>query len=571
MPRLLFPGAAGTPAALLPLVLLLVPHPSAAARSGQPPHIVMHLMDDWGRYDVGFRGNAEAVTPNMDALATSGVVFDRSYTHKYCSPSRSALQSGRDPVHVNVFNLDYPIYNLSDPVSGFPGIPRNMTTVAEILKAQGYATAASGKWDCGSNTPDHIPAGRGYDTSLVYLGHLNEYWTNAAQVQCSPATEYPQNMVDLWDGDKPAWGLNNSQSCSQANQAPGCVYEDELFAQRVLDTINAHDPTTPLYIFWAPHTVHGPLEAPQAYIDKFSAINDTSRRLYMSMVNFIDDKVGEVVAALKAKGMWDNLLWVTSSDNGGPINGGANNFPLKGGKFSNWEGGIRVTAFASGGALPEAVRGTTYDGLLTLPDMYATFAAVAGAEGIYDSKAAAAGLPQPDALNMWPAISGANLTSPRARYFIGSSSNTTGGGEGPAAALENVTVQGVIELPYKLLIGPSTMNVWTGPVFPNTTGPAPSFNEPYDCQDPFGTMFALGTGCLFNIVEDEGEHVNLAGDPAYKNITLRLRREIEAYQALVFNPRRGTQNFTRACGAAFGDAPVDGFGPYRGFVGPFLA
>jgi arylsulfatase B len=550
---------------------LLAAAAAHASSSSPPPNIILHLMDDWGRYDIGFRGNGEAVTPNMDALASEGVVFDRFYTHKYCSPSRSALQSGRDPVHVNVLNLDYPDYNASDPVSGFPGIPRNMTTLAEVLRAQGYATAAAGKWDAGVSTRDHIPSGRGYDSSLMYLGHLNDYWTSAAQVQCSPDAEWPQTLVDLWNGTEPAWGLNNSWACSQANQTDGCVYEDELFAQRILDVIDAHDPSSgrPLFAFWATHAVHGPLQCPQSYLDKFAFINDTTRRLYMAMVNFVDDKVGEVVAALKAKGMWSNTLWVTSSDNGGPLSGGANNFPLRGGKFSNFEGGIRVTAFASGGALPEEVRNTTYDGLMTLPDMYATFAAVAGAESIFDPKAAAAGLPQPDALNMWPAISGANLTSPRERYFVGSSSNTTGGGEGPPALLENVTVQGVIELPYKLLIGPLTMDVRTGPVYPNVTGPSPNFTSIVRCGDPDGTMFPQGPGCLFNVVEDPGEYENLAGRPEYANVTARLREEIAKYQAGVFNPRRGTANFTLPCEAAFGEGGKGG-GVYRGFVGPFL-
>jgi arylsulfatase A-like enzyme len=73
--------------ALLP-VLLAAAIPSSSAAAPSAPHIIMHVMDDWGRYDVGFRGNKEAVTPNMDALATSGVIFDRLYTHKYCSPSR---------------------------------------------------------------------------------------------------------------------------------------------------------------------------------------------------------------------------------------------------------------------------------------------------------------------------------------------------------------------------------------------------------------------------------------------------------------------------------------------------
>ena len=101
--------------------------------------------------------------------------------------------------------------------------------------------------------------------------------------------------------------------------------------------------------------------------------------MYMAMVNFVDGLLGRVVTALKAKGMWDNLLWVSSADNGGPIysdgSAGANNWPMRGGKMSNWQGGIRVNAYASGGFLPAAVRGTTVGGLIETADMYTTLQA----------------------------------------------------------------------------------------------------------------------------------------------------------------------------------------------------
>jgi arylsulfatase B len=282
----------------------------------------------------------------------------------------------------------------------------------------------------------------------------------------------------------------------------------------------------------------------------------------MAMVNFVDDRLGDAIAALKARGMWDNTVVAVAADNGGPISGGANNFGLRGGKFSNWEGGIRVNGFVGGGAVPPAARGTTYPGLMTLWDWYATFAALAGVDDIYDARAAAAGLPQPDSYNQWPAITGANTTSPRPRYYVGSPSNTTGGGEGPTALTQGVTVQGIVELPYKLLIGPLIMNVWTGPVYPNTTGPAPDYNAEFRCGDPDGTMFPQGPGCLFDVVADPSEYTDLASNPAYKDVVTRLRAEIAAAQATVFNPHRGTQNFTRPCAQAFG--------PYGGFIGPFL-
>merc|ERR1740121_1141039 len=114
--------------------------------------------------------------------------------------------------------------------------------------------------------------------------------------------------------------------------------------------------------------------------------------------------------------MFNNTLIVFTSDNGGPIyrkgSVGANNFPLKGGKASNWEGGIRVNALASGGFLPPKVRGTKQEGLMAGWDWYATYAGLAGVDPT-DYKARAAGLPAHDSHNLWPLLSGQNATSPR--------------------------------------------------------------------------------------------------------------------------------------------------------------
>ena len=231
----------------------------------------------------------------------------------------------------------------------------------------------------------------------------------------------------------------------------------------------------------------------------------------------------------------------------------------KGGKFSNWEGGIRVSAVISGGFLPPARRGKIESGLISHWDMYATYCALMDVDPA-DDKAAKAGLPPIDSFNMWPLISGANATSPRSAHIIGAPSNTTSQGEGPAAARMNVTVQGIIVLPYKLLIGPLLWSAWTGQVHPNASG-AGDLAALQHCGDPAGTMFPQGPGCLYDIVSDPGEHVNLATQPAHAATKAALRALIAEAQAGVFNPRRGTSNSTLLCAAA---------GAARGFLTPFL-
>jgi arylsulfatase I/J len=142
------------------------------------------LVDDYGWNNVGFHAKdqanaAEIKTPVMDGLATSGIILDRHYAFRYCSPSRSALNSGRNPIHVNTGNDGLTLVNPADPVSGFAGIPRNMTCIGNKLSEAGYYTGQAGKWHLGLATPTHTPKGRGYAHSLTYLDGANDYCEKA--------------------------------------------------------------------------------------------------------------------------------------------------------------------------------------------------------------------------------------------------------------------------------------------------------------------------------------------------------------------------------------------------------
>ena len=130
------------------LLLLLVSHLARVLAAPPHPHIFMLLIDDFGWANIGYHNpnSTEVVTPNLDALAASGVILERHYVHKYCSPSRCAFQTGRSPIHVNVLNSPTSQHNPQDPDGGFQGVPRKMTGVAEKLKAgAGYATHMAGK------------------------------------------------------------------------------------------------------------------------------------------------------------------------------------------------------------------------------------------------------------------------------------------------------------------------------------------------------------------------------------------------------------------------------------------
>ena len=224
-------------------------------------------------------------------------------------------------------------------------------------------------------------------------------------------------------------------------------------------------------------------------------------------------------------------MFVISSDNGGPVHqgGGANNYPLKGGKSSDWQGGIRVNGFVSGGYLPEKMRGQKTDGYIHIADWYATFCHLAGVDPT-DEKAAEAKLPPIDSLNMWPMISGQNSTSPRVDI---PASNTT-----------------LISGDYKILQGNVAQAGWTGPQYPNLTNPNGGINAVEHCGE---------SGCLYNIKEDPGERVNLASK--MPNVLQEMQAKLAKYQATYFNPKRG------------GQLPIfckTFLNKYNGFIGPLF-
>eukprot|EP00947_MAST-08B_sp_MAST-8B-sp1_P005800 g5800.t1 len=266
----------------------------------------------------------------MNQLVQEGIELNRSYAYKFCSPSRSALQSGRLPVHVNTQNIDITARNPDDPVSGFSGIPRNMTGLATKLKEAGYACHQIGKWDAGMATVDHTPKGRGYDSSFGYFSHDNDYWTEVIPrgSHCVDSAGTNHSPVDLWDTDHGATHAHGTLDNSSGTTGSVRDYEEYKFGQRALDVIAAHDTTSagrPLFLSYNSHVVHDPLQVPKVYEDAFGFVHDDlvvegthQRRTYAAMIKFADDIVGNLTAALKKKGIWENTLLVMQSDNGGP-------------------------------------------------------------------------------------------------------------------------------------------------------------------------------------------------------------------------------------------------------------
>eukprot|EP00448_Togula_jolla_P008288 CAMPEP_0170604218 /NCGR_PEP_ID=MMETSP0224-20130122/19307_1 /TAXON_ID=285029 /ORGANISM="Togula jolla, Strain CCCM 725" /LENGTH=593 /DNA_ID=CAMNT_0010929109 /DNA_START=59 /DNA_END=1837 /DNA_ORIENTATION=- len=503
------------------------------------PNVLFILADDLGFANVGYlrEGNhvksREVQTPVIDDLAKTGVRLNRMYVHYMCSPTRSAIQSGRAPINVNVLNSYIYNHNPEDPVGGYAGIPRNMTGLAELMRRGGYDTHYVGKWDAGAATPDHSPAGRGYDTSLHYFGHSNDAWTfNIEDVMCSssPVADLFEMSSQTPFPGRPATWLQNPDSCTDQVQ-DGCMYEDEIFAEKVQAIIQEHNEASPFFIFWAPRVAHGPLQVPENTLSKFSFVDYDKRRIYTSMVNWLDTRIGYVVQLLKDRNMYENTLIIFSSDNGGPVDAGANNFPLRGGKYSNFDGGIRVPSFVSGGFVPEVRRGSWHDGLMAAWDWYATLAGLAQVDHT-DHKAAAAGLPATDSFDLWPTLSTWDYESPRTELVLG---NAKGGYAGRHEG--STVVGGLIWPPYKLVLGAAdgygeSVSLWSAPIAPNasSTGFFTSRPDAVCGRTP-------QNGCLFNIWEDEGEHNNLA--QSQPGLFEELVARADEMQKTVYSPVRG--------------------------------
>lgn len=369
------------------------------------PHIVVLLADNVGWAAVSWHKppllpESEVSTPKLNLLRSEGVELDRHYTYKFCSPSRSSFMSGRLPSNVNIYN--------DDPAMPGAGAPTHMRLMPAMLKGAGYRTHFAGKWHLGmASRTLSTPEARGFDSSLGYFHSTNNYYDSTRAEACEDVA-----FVDLWDGSGP----------SRLN---GTAYEEFLFRDRIVSEIVSHDLGHPFFAYYALHTScvgYDPegdaggekdsLQPDLEYYDKFAFVDDSDRRANVAMVALMDDVAGDVVDALKKRRMWENTLFLWSSDNGGAVHlgGGSNTWPLRGGYYNNWEGGMRVPAFLAGGALPSRVRGTKLEGWIYIADWYATFARLAGVRADDGAE------PRIDSLDVWDLISGANQTSPRTEW-----------------------------------------------------------------------------------------------------------------------------------------------------------
>ncbi|XP_059472307.1 arylsulfatase B [Neocloeon triangulifer] len=314
---------------LLPLLLSLgfFGQSAAETNSEKKPNIIFIIADDLGWNDVGFHGSNQIPTPNIDALAYSGVILNNYYVMPVCTPSRSALMTGKHPIHTG---MQHRVIFANEPY----GLPLEEKLLPEYLREQGYKNHIVGKWHLGHFQKEYTPLHRGFDSHFGYWSGHQDYYDHTAQ----ESLYY--------------WGYDMRRGMNVSYDSRG-KYTTTLLTEEAVKVVHHHNTSEPLFLYLSHLATHSanpylPLQAPDDVVKKFSYIEDKNRRIFAAMLSLLDESVGEVTKALNEKNMLNDSIIIFTTDNGGPAGGfnlnAASNWPLRGVKDSLWEGGVRGAA-----------------------------------------------------------------------------------------------------------------------------------------------------------------------------------------------------------------------------------
>lgn len=282
----------------------------AATAAPRAPNVLIILADDLGYSDVGFTGSKDIKTPNLDKFAASGVRLDRFYACPVCSPTRAGLMTGRWPLRFGLMKAVIP------PWSDF-GLPATERLMPELLGAAGYERRGMvGKWHLGHSRQAFLPPQRGFTS---FYGHYNG--------AIDSFTHEREGETDWHDGAKTV-------------KEEG--YSTDILAREAIRFIEASPVGKPWLMYAAFNAPHDPLAAKPEDLARYANL-PPKRRVYAAMVDCLDQAVGRLLAVVEARSDAADTLVIFMSDNGGVL-AHARNTPLRDGKFSVYEGGVRVCA-----------------------------------------------------------------------------------------------------------------------------------------------------------------------------------------------------------------------------------
>ena len=309
------------------------------------PNIVLIVADDMGWGDVGYHGGV-AKTPAIDRLAEEGVRFNQFYVAPLCSPTRAGLLTGRWPIRTGMAESVITPWRKH-------GMPTTEHTLAELLGEAGYTRRAIiGKWHLGHYQRQYLPLNRGFTYFYgLYNGEFDYF------------TKKREGELDWYRG---------FESSTDPGYATDLIGKESV---RFIKESNTEDPFLLYVAFTAPHT---PLQAKPEDIAKYAHVEGERQRIYLAMIDSMDQWVAKILDALDEKDVADNTFVMFFTDNGGVQNLG-NNAPWRGAKDTVYEGGIRVPAVArwpQGGL----TGGGSIDAMTGYIDLYPTFKRMAGIE-----------------------------------------------------------------------------------------------------------------------------------------------------------------------------------------------
>lgn len=342
------------------LIWVLVSTPSTAV-GARPPNIVVIFADDLGYGDLGCYGHPTIRTPNLDRMAAEGMRFTDFYSAaEVCTPSRAALLTGRYPVRSGMAHNQFRV--LRNRSTGH--LPAQEITLAEALKASGYATGMVGKWHLGvwSINPEGHPRRHGFDFFLG-LPHSNDM---------DPTPLAPKGAPGRPDQDPEWWNAPLYRNEELIEQPADQTKLTRRYTEEAQRFIREHR-RGPFLLYFAHSFPHVPLFASERFR------NASRRGLYGDVVEELDWSVGQIMETLRREGLEKNTFVFFSSDNGPWLTmnqqGGSAGL-LRDGKGSTWEGGMRVPGIAW---WPGKIKPGVNTNLACLMDLFPTALKLAGA------------------------------------------------------------------------------------------------------------------------------------------------------------------------------------------------
>lgn len=333
------------------LLALALPGLYAAEKK---PNILLILADDMGYGDLSCYGSKQIQTPALDALAAGGIRCTDGYvSNSVCAPSRAGLLTGRSGSR---FGFEHNLTSRDYLKPEFAGIPLGEKLISDRLKELGYRTGLIGKWHLGDQAPALQPNARGFDFFFGMLGGGHDYF---------PTLENNQ--------------LSMNRSKVTEIRTP---YLTDWFAMEAIDFIRGEGkskgvrPEQPWFLYLSFNSPHTPMQAKEEDLEACKHIQPERRRIYAAMQRCMDRHIGEITAELRKRGELENTLIVFLSDNGGSVEASyAINAPLRGGKGTFMEGGIRVPTIYH---WPAKLKPGVYTRPVSSLDCMATFVTAAG-------------------------------------------------------------------------------------------------------------------------------------------------------------------------------------------------